>query len=308
MKADLDERVELLRNGLLAKGSLDIDNDNLLQFFDLYYDFHEKRAELEDVDIIIDKSCFNDKRRIVDVNKILKYDGEKFVKTAYLALFGRIPGYSERETLLHSLNSGKESKLDALIRLGATEEARYKNVALEGIDSIDAGTILKYEDREFVRVAYLLIFGRQSDLDGEEQFLRSLRTGNITKPGTIVALRDSEEAKKVGLNITGVEEALNAVPRDGRLYTLPVIGKCMKFLRNLKRSNAQILSLKGEDNVVRDDVNFRLANTDDSVREIKSKSDIMSDSLKNTESEVFMLRKEVEELKAQIELLKKESR
>lgn len=308
MNADLDERIEFKRNAVLGMDSLDVDNDNLLQFFDLYCDFHKKKAELNDVDIVINKALDGVMRRVVDVNMLYKYDGEKFVKMTYLSLFGRIPGLLEMEELLCGMKYDGRTKKDIIFSLAASEEGRFRNVSLSGFDSVDAKDILKYDDREFIRVAYLLIFGRQADLEGEEQFLRVLRSKERNKPETLKILSESEEAQKIGLKINGLEEAILNAPREKKIYSVPVIGKILNFFKGLKNNNRQIRALKAEDTKLFDMMQSKLATANDNIRELKLNNELLNAELRRNGAEVARLRKEVDELKSQTGLSEKESR
>ncbi|MCR5617605.1 MAG: DUF4214 domain-containing protein [Clostridiales bacterium] len=308
MNADLDERIEFKRNAVLGMDSLDVDNDNLLQFFDLYCDFHKKKAELSDVDIVINKALDGVMRRVVDVNMLYKYDGEKFVKMTYLSLFGRIPGLLEKEELLCDMKFDLRAKQDIIFSLASSEEGRFRNVSLSGFDSVDAKDILKYDDREFIRVAYLLIFGRQADLEGEEQFLRVLRSKERNKPETLKILSESEEAQKIGLKINGLEEAILNEPREKKIYSVPVLGKILNFFKGLKNNNRQIRALKAEDTKLFDMMQSKLATANDNIRELKLNNELLNAEIRRNGSETARLKKEVDELRSQIELLKKESR
>lgn len=308
MKADLDERVEFIRNGSLHADSLDINDDNLLQHFDLYYDFHKAKTMLGDVDYTLNRATDPEQRRVVDVKKILPFEDEDFVKHSYLALFGRKPLVREVEETLYLFRKGERTKQDILLTMAASEEGRYRNVSLTGIDSVDVNDLLKFEDREFIRVAYALIFARKSDIEGEEQYLRVLREKSSTKAQILKMLRNSEEADKIGVTINGLEEAAAVVPKEKKIYTLPVIGKIARLLRGVKNLNEDVRTLKASDVKINDTLNSKIATTGDTVRELKFNDELKGETLRQTEAKVAELQKEVDELKKQIELLTKESR
>ncbi|MBO7453433.1 MAG: DUF4214 domain-containing protein [Clostridiales bacterium] len=315
MKADLDERIEFESNCSVSKKTMDVDNDNLMQFFDLYCDFHKKKAELNDADIVIKNSVTGSVQRVIDVNNLYSHDGEKFVRLTYFSLFGRSVGMMELEEATCALSKGTMTKQDLVLKLAASDEGKQKNVVLSGIPSISVYDIMKFEDREFVRVAYVLIMGRQSDLEGEEYFLNALRTGVSSKPETIKNLRNSEEANKVGLEIRDVDKAISEIPQERRLYTLPVIGKFARFMGNLRKANREIKELQLNDFKVKDELNSKIATSDESIRDLKFNSTLVNSNLSELNSNVAdlfeknrQLNAEVKELREKIELLSKESR
>ena len=308
MKADLDERTEFIRNGSLHADSLDVSDDGLLQYFDLYCDLHKAKTMLGDVDYSMEKSLDPEKKRVVDVNRILPYDDAEFVKLSYLALFGRKALVREVEETLYLFRKGERSKLDILLTMAASDEGRYKNVSLTGIDTVGVNELLKFEDREFIRVAYALIFARRSDIEGEEQYLRVLREKGSTKAQILKMLRNSEEADKIGVTITGLDEAAAVAPQEKKIYTLPVIGKIARLLRGVKNLNEDVRTLKASDVNIYDKLSTRIATTDDTVRELKFNDELKQENIRNTDAKVYELQKEVDELKKQIEILTKESR
>ncbi len=308
MKADLDERTEFIRNGSLHADLLDVSDDGLLQYFDLYCDLHKAKTMLGDVDYSMEKSLDPEKKRVVDVNRILPYDDAEFVKLSYLALFGRKALVREVEETLYLFRKGERSKLDILLTMAASDEGRYKNVSLTGIDTVGVNELLKFEDREFIRVAYALIFARRSDIEGEEQYLRVLREKGSTKAQILKMLRNSEEADKIGVTITGLDEAAAVAPQEKKIYTLPVIGKIARLLRGVKNLNEDVRTLKASDVNIYDKLSTRIATTDDTVRELKFNDELKQENIRNTDAKVYELQKEVDELKKQIEILTKESR
>ena len=310
MKADLDERTEFIRNGSLHADLLDVSDDGLLQYFDLYCDLHKAKTMLGDVDYSMEKSLDPEKKRVVDVNRILPYDDAEFVKLSYLALFGRKALVREVEETLYLFRKGERSKLDILLTMAASDEGRYKNVSLTGIDTVGVNELLKFEDREFIRVAYALIFARRSDIEGEEQYLRVLREKGSTKAvtGSKTASSIAEEADKIGVTITGLDEAAAVAPQEKKIYTLPVIGKIARLLRGVKNLNEDVRTLKASDVNIYDKLSTRIATTDDTVRELKFNDELKQENIRNTDAKVYELQKEVDELKKQIEILTKESR
>jgi len=98
------------------------------------------------------------------------------------------------------------------------------------------------------------------------------------------------------------------VPKEKKIYTLPVIGKIARLLRGVKNLNEDVRTLKASDVNIYDKLSTRIATTDDTVRELKFNDELKQENIRNTDARVYELQKEVDELKKQIEILTKESR
>jgi len=85
--------------------------------------------------------------------------------------------------------------------------------------------LLSWNDLEFVRSAYLTLFGRQADEDGEVVYLNLVRSGR-PKLYIIGKLRRSPEGRKCDPAIAGLDRAV----RRQRRAMLPIVGKLIARL------------------------------------------------------------------------------
>lgn len=84
----------------------------------------------------------------------------------------------------------------------------------------DVDALLEREDDEFVTAAYLALLRRWPDPEGFAHYLRKLR-GGAHKLDIVRQIRDSQEGKRVGAKLVGLDQAL----RDYRFSRLLPIGK-----------------------------------------------------------------------------------
>lgn len=63
-------------------------------------------------------------------------------------------------------------------------------------------------DKDFVEFAYLVILGRQADMEGAKHYLGKLANGEFTRKAVIEVLISSEEFKKLGTNVAFPPELL----------------------------------------------------------------------------------------------------
>ena len=107
------------------------------------------------------------------------------------------------------MNSGTLSKLDVEKRIAKTEEAKEKNV-LVILPEYELEMFLRYYDRDFITVLYILLLNRMPDPDGFHKYLEDLRKGIKGRIEIINAIAESCEAREVcpNLQIYGLEKAL----------------------------------------------------------------------------------------------------
>ena len=149
------------------------------------------------------------RKRVVDASSLLKYEGEQFILMCYLRILERIPEKSEISFYATPLNSGTLSKLDVEKRIAKTEEAKEKNV-LVILPEYELEMFLRYYDRDFITVLYILLLNRMPDPDGFHKYLEDLRKGIKGRIEIINAIAESCEAREVcpNLQIYGLEKAL----------------------------------------------------------------------------------------------------
>ena len=90
---------------------------------------------------------------------------------------------------------------------------------------------LRYQDEQFVRIAYNYILKREPDESGLGNYLQLLRSGKIGKICLLGSMRFSPEGKQIGVVIKGLEKAYFL----SRIFRLPVLGYAFRSLYILLR-------------------------------------------------------------------------
>lgn len=93
--------------------------------------------------------------------------------------------------------------------------------------------LLALHDYSFVRMAYILILGREPDLAGEEYYLARLRTGT-QKLEIIKQLRRSPEGINAIQSVAGVDRVI----KRHRLAGIPILGRLFRLLWNMEGNGA----------------------------------------------------------------------
>lgn len=127
--------------------------------------------------------------------------------------------------------SGSETLTERLARirqrLQRNPAARIDESAMERW--ADAGPLMQLEGEEFVRAAYLRLFGREPDLHGLRHNAGELRAGRMTKPELLNALAQSPEGQEYGVRFVG----MNALPLQHAFKS--TVTEAEQFVRALGR-------------------------------------------------------------------------
>jgi SAM-dependent methyltransferase len=102
--------------------------------------------------------------------------------------------------------------------------------------SYHVNELLKYQDRDFIRNAYLAILKREPDSKGFRHNLELLQSGAFNKIDIIASLRYSDEGNHTGVTIDGLQ--LPATIR--KLERIPIIGYLIQLLIALVRLPSMI--------------------------------------------------------------------
>lgn len=86
--------------------------------------------------------------------------------------------------------------------------------------------LLRFDDLDFVRCAYVTLLGRQPDLPGQAHYVDQIRAG-CSKYYVLGQLRRSPEAKHHDPGIAGLDRALKRAAWQRR----PLLGALSRFLR-----------------------------------------------------------------------------
>lgn len=85
---------------------------------------------------------------ICDVGALLKFEGEEFIREAYVTLLGRLPDTNGFSHYMEELRSGT-SKIEIVSRLTSSAEGRRRGVRLKGY----RGQVLKHRLGDFLRLS-----------------------------------------------------------------------------------------------------------------------------------------------------------
>ena len=126
-----------------------------------------------------------------------------------------------------------ESSPQPIPRLSLSPEFTDANAT-----SYHVNDLLKYQDRDFIRNAYLAILKREPDEKGFRHNLALLQSGNFNKIDILASLRNSDEGKHTGVTIEGLQ--FPATIR--KLERLPIAGYLIQLLIALVRLPSMIRS------------------------------------------------------------------
>src|SRR5439155_16329109 len=141
------------------------------------------------------------------LSEFMSFDGEDFIRNAYLGLLRREPDPDGLATFLADLQTLRRTKLEILKILLHSPEGRAVGARIRGLADTSlfearpvvlprldepSGAIgqkklyawrdfIEFQDDDFVRNAYLGILGREPERNGYDYFLGALRSGRLTK-------------------------------------------------------------------------------------------------------------------------------
>ncbi len=256
MFPDLDKNSAYIKRKSFNDGSLDICNDDTLSSSALYEDLLEKKESIDKQRYTISAGFSEKKGQVVNIRQLLSFDDEEFVKMAYTAILGREPEKSAVISFQETFSAApdRNAKINYLKAVGLSEEAMLRGTVLTGFDSIDIKELYRYSDREFIEKAYIDILFRKPDIEGEKHFLSYLRSSEYSAAEILYMLRHSSEGEKNGVNIVGLDEEYRKRMKRKKLMSIPVIGRCIKYVRGLLRANRRIENLKKENYYLRDKI------------------------------------------------------
>lgn len=167
--------------------------------------------------------------RLQHVRDLLGFDGTDFVRQAYLAILGREADPSGLSYYGSRLASG-EPKTKILADLRCDPEGQAYGSGLGGLDELvaavarpawdrplprDVDELLGLHGKEFVRAAYLVLFKREPDDDGLQNYLSVLRNG-YSRSHVLNALASSPECQEKSGDLPGLARHLEAYLKGQR--------------------------------------------------------------------------------------------
>jgi hypothetical protein len=99
--------------------------------------------------------------------------------------------------------------------------------------SIDGLTLLKYNNKEFVRAAYLGILGRPAEQADIANFTIPIVTGDLSKIQCIDILLRSEEHSQKNIGVSGLGRKRFIEKFRRKIFKIPILGYLFRLLSNI---------------------------------------------------------------------------
>lgn len=241
---NLDQQINVLTDMALKEKTLDVVSEGLLKYGDIYSDIIEEKTKINADSVL---NAFNPNLlaagQIVDINELMQYDDYDFVENVYIKILGRPSDRNGLLTYLQVLRDGKMNKMEILQGIAFSEEAKIKGTLLTGYKVLDISEFLRYHELEFVDMSYVLILGRHADSGNLENYLNLLMTGEISKEEILFALKNSEEGANRELEIVGLDALYKKRLKKKRIFQIPIVGKCARWIRGVRHVNRKINEL-----------------------------------------------------------------
>lgn len=276
MFPDLDKSSAYIKRASLKKSSLDICSDDVLKYGALYEELEVKKIFLDQKPYSASAILSPENNGVVDIKELLNLDGEEFVKMAYLNILGRMPEdpVSASAAVRFGKSCKQEDKIAYLEKTAASKEARLRGTVLTGYEKTSLSELRRYTDRDFIRNAYIILLQRKPDAAGEQHFLDLLRSGDYSDAEILHMIRCSPEGERCGVSVEGLDEAYRKRMKHKKLYSIPVIGRCLRYAANLLNINKRIKTIAAENYRLMD--RFRSTSAELSHSIYSARSDISS--------------------------------
>ena len=143
------------------------------------------------------------------------HDDQSFLGKAYVAILGRPADPSDLRDDLGRLHVGL-TRAQIIAELASSDEGRRFAAKREGVAALtslphplvsSANELLKLEGLEFVRQAYLSLFGREADPSDLRDYLSRLVSGT-SKLQLLAAIHSDPEGQAYGARLPGLEAAI----------------------------------------------------------------------------------------------------
>jgi hypothetical protein len=161
------------------------------------------------------------------VDELLRFDGDQFVRQAYLALLGRSVDPSGLQHYTGQLSKGV-SKTQIVADIYSDPEGQQYKSPLSGLEDlvrrVQIGTstepsgvqdLLLLDDDDFLRAAYRVLLEREPDPEGRSIYSDLVRSG-VSKMYVIRELYRSPEASTKSIRLPGLARALQHYEKANR--------------------------------------------------------------------------------------------
>lgn len=241
---NLDQQINVLTDTALKEKTLDVMVGDLSRYGDIYSDIIAQKGSINAASVL---NAFNPNLspcgQIVDISKLLQCEDYDFVENAYIEILGRVSDRGGLETYLTLLREGHKNKTEIIQDIADSDEAKQRGTLLTGFKSLEVSEFLQYHEADFIDMAYVLILGRHADPVGLQNYLIPLIVGEISKEEVLYALQNSAEAANRELEIVGLDVLYKKRCKKNRIWSIPVVGRCARWLKNLSGVNRKLKAL-----------------------------------------------------------------
>ena len=184
---DLDAGINAVLERVKKTGSLDVQDEYFIKYFDIYSDIYSlKEKILKSGYRPITNAYFENKESIVDIRELLNipnlYD---FMECAYMAILSRSCEKEVLHDIIKRLNNNGISREEYLETLEFSQEAKEKDIRLIGYSTFNVNKFRGLSDKDFVKLAYIRLLEREADYFGLKDFTIKLKTGELSRDKVI---------------------------------------------------------------------------------------------------------------------------
>jgi SAM-dependent methyltransferase len=191
---------------------------------------------------VVSLSPIDVSQRRYDLADFLSFQGEEFVRNAFRQILKREARSNEVEHYINVLSGDLWTGRLRVIRhlLDSAEAANWKTVVsgLEPWNSTVTAQVLPHrqqctaaelqglEGDAFIRGVYTAVLHREPQPKEFASARLRLFTGTVAKAELLVEVIDTDEAKRIGVQVSGLE----SVRMRKRLFSLPFVGRVLQTL------------------------------------------------------------------------------
>ena len=107
-------------------------------------------------------------------------------------------------------------------------------IVLQDIDNYTVENLLsEVDDSSFVKASYNAILGRSPDAAGLDMYTKGLMSGSFDRIDVLIGLAESPEGRKANKQVLGLQRIKTKRKIRNGIYHLPLVGKTVRWLRNL---------------------------------------------------------------------------
>lgn len=241
MKKDLDWSIACTNEKAFLKGDLDLNYSDICfsEGERLDYLLNKTQKEMTYAYPLYKENSYY----YVSADDLLEFEGERFLLLCYLSIFRRMPTMDELSSQKEEMQKGAD-KRDIIDSFANSREAKLRHIVVT-FNECHISWLLKFYDARFIEYCYLYILHRCPDIEGMNNYLYKLRSGEITRVDVICFLVRSNEAKNMDVNckIKGLY-IFEAISRIRNCFIkFPVLGSFLIALENLFTRNKRIISI-----------------------------------------------------------------